>query len=715
MKHLHPHLLFCLGLSALIAACSDSETDSPPQPGNQSRAMLRSFDSEAAFDAAVREALLNVRDRYSAEDGDAGGGEGAAAGGAAGGAVGGSDSAAPDSDSGSNSFDFTTTNVQEAGVDEIDLVKNDGRYLYVSGADADGAAEDLRILSLESDASSATPVASLDLELGGERIKGLYLNDVSDKLNVVSSPADYYLGCYTDWDDGWGTFSQHEFTLSTVSVAEPSAPAVETRKRVSAGLVSSRLIGEDLIVATRRSLVPPGVGIQSSEAAWEQAVQDVNVADMLPTIANPDGSDSVPLVTGSDCLVIDNGDQGNEDWQPLPEIIALTVLDSNTLAVRDSACFIGDTETLYASPEAIYLATTLVDYENTPEANPTIPEATSVTGGDVAVPPVDLGTQTAMHRFAYEDGTIRYTGSGAVPGDLGDNPTQRPFRMSERDGVLRVATYTGQHGDTSTSPVTLTTLDADSTTGTLTELGQLPNESYPDHIGKPNELLYASRFIGDRAYLVTFVKTDPLYLFDLSDASNPRKLGELQITGYSDYLHPIDENHLIGLGRDAVPMLDDETRAWHQGLKLSLFDVTDPAAPYEEDSVYIGERDSYAEALDDHRAITIQPANEQHRLRMAFAVDVHGDPAPTSWPEPAVAMQGKAYNHTGLYGFEIGGNDGGGITRKGAMVMNDNGEYGYGSSYGDRGVIVNDAVYYVHDNDVWSANWSDLDTIHGPK
>ncbi|RYD02680.1 hypothetical protein N752_23790 [Desulforamulus aquiferis] len=126
----------------------------------------------------------------------------------------------------------------------------------------------------------------------------------------------------------------------------------------------------------------------------------------------------------------------------------------------------------------------------------------------------------------------------------------------------------------------------------------------------PTERIYSARFMGDRAYLVTFRQVDPLFVVDLANPSSPKILGELKIPGYSDYLHPYDENHLIGIGREVSelePQLDQEmilpTPTRIQGVKIALFDVTNPSAPRELSKYVLERNDSDSPALRDHRAV----------------------------------------------------------------------------------------------------------------
>ncbi len=132
------------------------------------------------------------------------------------------------------------------------------------------------------------------------------------------------------------------------------------------------------------------------------------------------------------------------------------------------------------------------------------------------------------------------------------------------------------------------------------------------------ETIHSARFLGDKAYMVTFRQTDPLFVIDLSNPADPKVLGYLKIPGVSDYLHPYDETHIIGVGRDAT----DEGRI--RGMKLALFDVSDVANPKEISKYIIGDQGTYSEALNDHKAflfskeknLLVIPVSEYDRTPM---------------------------------------------------------------------------------------------------
>ncbi|HNX92972.1 MAG TPA: beta-propeller domain-containing protein, partial [Syntrophomonas sp.] len=121
----------------------------------------------------------------------------------------------------------------------------------------------------------------------------------------------------------------------------------------------------------------------------------------------------------------------------------------------------------------------------------------------------------------------------------------------------------------------------------------------------PGERIYSTRFMGDRAYMVTFKQVDPFFVLDLSDPTQPKILGKLKIPGYSDYLHPYDENHIIGFGKETVEAsgFNGESTAFYQGLKIAIFDVTDVSQPVEMSKVVIGDRGTDSELLRNHKAL----------------------------------------------------------------------------------------------------------------
>ena len=214
---------------------------------------------------------------------------------------------------------------------------------------------------------------------------------------------------------------------------------------------------------------------------------------------------------------------------------------------------------------------------------------------------------------------------------------------------------------------------------------------------------------------MTFRQTDPLYVVDLSNPADPQLKGELEIDGYSDYLHPIGEDYLLGIGRDAVVAEDNFGGGLIQGVKLALFNVSDAENPTEVQSMIIGERGTQSGALQNHRAITVQAANADRPTRVTFGINVHGNATPRENGDPRDWYQ---WNYTGLHGFEVLTGTDARIEQRGTMIVNSASNQtsgNYWNSGEDRSVIVGDSVYYIHGSDVYSANWFGMDQFVGPR
>ncbi len=194
---------------------------------------------------------------------------------------------------------------------------------------------------------------------------------------------------------------------------------------------------------------------------------------------------------------------------------------------------------------------------------------------------------TIVHRIAIKNGLVRHEASGEFPGRL-----LNQFSMDEYKEFFRAATTTGhvsrRGSETSANHIYIMNRDL-KIVGAVEDLA-------------PGERIYSARFMGERAYLVTFQKVDPLFVIDLSNPEAPLVLGKLKIPGYSDYLHPYDENHVIGIGKDTIEA-EEGNFAWYQGVKLALFDVSDVENPKERSKVIIGDRGTESEALHDHKAL----------------------------------------------------------------------------------------------------------------
>jgi len=735
------HKILAASVSLLVlAACSDNDGGATTAI-QQTKSTLRTVDNSEEFYAVLKEGLINsaAGTYYSASNqGGIDGSTVATGAGTTGSTDGGggttgtvAESTADLSAGGTAQVNNVTgTNVQEVGVDEQDRVKADEQNLYILAGssnsyfiDTDLAASSqfyepqphetlLRILSLDPSAPDATAVASLGLDLSGQYPEGMYLHPTSSGQNVFVTSSGIS-NIYQYWNDPYA-YARQESIITRVDVSDPANAKVAEDFRIDGAIISSRRIGSNLILASRfypeiRGVEPYSV----TEEEYTQLLDSTDLSTLLPSYTKSSSGATAPLVDPAGCFVApDKADQSYF----VPNIVTLSVIDLNTMDLTSSTCYVGDSETVYASPNAIYLATTRWGYVDVFPFEGFAGDGTAGTASGAPVADsIDPRERTDIHEFKLVGSKLNYNGSGSVVGHLGWNNLRKPFRMSEKDGYLRVATYTNDFA-TGNSPVNVSILKANGS-GTLETLGQIPNEQRPQHIGKPGEQLYASRFVGDKAYLVTFRQTDPLYVVDLANPSDPFLAGELEIDGYSDYLQPISEDYVLGIGKDAVAADDgwgDGRGALEQGIKLALFDVSNAAVPTEVQSLIVGQRGSHSSALNDHRAITIQAATNEHPTRVAFAIDIHGEPLPTVRPTSATAWNYYERNYSGLHGFEVRTGADAGISLTGVLKPSGNASpYSYG--YQDRSVIYNDAIYYIRENDVFAAPWGQMDNFVGPR
>ena len=244
--------------------------------------------------------------------------------------------------------------------------------------------------------------------------------------------------------------------------------------------------------------------------------------------------------------------------------------------VKSGAFLTGWDNTLYVSENNIYMAyERYLPYSSDFGIEPAADDAASS---------YEERQNTVIHRFSIDKGDIKYRATGTVSGSL-----LNQWSLDEFEKNLRVATTVSGYGnDESFMYSCVYVLDE-----SLKTIGRL------EHIA-PDERIYSARFTGDLLYLVTFKQMDPFFVIDLSNPRQPGILGELKIPGYSDYLHPYDKTHIIGIGKST------EENKWGgvtaSGLKIALFNVADLNNPVLDDEIIIGESGTNSEVLSDHRA-----------------------------------------------------------------------------------------------------------------
>ncbi len=320
---------------------------------------------------------------------------------------------------------------------------------------------------------------------------------------------------------------------------------------------------------------------------------------------------SLPRIEGDDGTV---RIQAEEIWHSgspdsgysFTTILSVNVFDDDEEAGHETL-LVGGASTVYVSPDNIYI---------------TFPDWSDASG------------KTSIHRIRIDQGRIEYQATGKVPGSL-----LNQFSLDEQGGYLRVATtdWNWEESSQARQDNNVYVLNQ-----SLDIFGRLENVA-------PGESIHAARFMGDRCYLVTFEQTDPLFVIDLADPGHPAVLGELVMPGFSDYLHPYDETHLIGIG-----MLNSS-------VKISLYDVTDPAHPSEMSTYLVGDGTgngpSWASTpvLYDHRAFLFD--RERGLLVLPVSTESWGYRVPSEGEsmEDGIAVS-SAYNGSswqGAYVFDV--------------------------------------------------------------
>ena len=441
--------------------------------------------------------------------------------------------------------DYSGTNVQEAGVDEADIVKTDGRRLFVLSAG--------RLVVVD----TATREALGSVRVAAGQPAELFLH--GDSLLAIGGGRDH-------------NSDRPRTTIERIDVLD-GVPEIVHTITVAADYVSARSVGGTARVILRSQ--PPRdfpfvhpAGNPESEAVAEQTnratVMASTLDDWLPGyVATPQGgAESEGLLPPCEQVHAPTVFSGFG----VTTVLSVPVAGGIDPAAATAVLAPGDT--VYASPESLYVSTTAwVD----PSAD---------AGSDIDWDRLRSEWRTNIHRFDISDpAQAVYTASGDVPGEI-----HNQFSLSEHAGHLRVVTTTDDRWSTQSESHVRILQESD---GRLVEVGSVGD------IGR-GERVQSVRFAGDVGYVVTFRQVDPFYTIDLSDPAEPAVLGELKIPGFSSYLHPIGDGLVLGVGSDA----DDAGRV--TGAKVSLFDVSDLAEPREV-AVWTAD-DGWNDIGWDHRA-----------------------------------------------------------------------------------------------------------------
>ena len=587
--------------------------------------------------------------------------------------------------SGGQVVDYSQTNVQVAGVDEPDIVKTDGTYLYIVSGN--------KVIIVKAYPAEEAVIECEITFNDSTNIHNIFIS--GSRLVVFATTYEYpiYKNILpVDEIPSPRWYSSPDTYVKIFDLENMENPELIRDIVVGGSFSGARMIGDYVYVIT-------------TQYSYNTLLTDDQV--IVPRIM-VDGE--IRDVSISDIFYVDIPEKSNT----FTNILSVHVHDDEQ-EINEKTFLLGNGQTLYVSRDNIFVtySTQYYDYEILEEIidevlMPVLPE--SITSElelvntlhledyqkktvtewilqnyaknmneeqkqKIAKEIIHRTERTIIHRISISDGEITYEAQGDVPGFVNNQ-----FSLSEHDGYLRVSTTTqgwmirSYIGNVeSQNNVYVLDMDLD-IVGSVEDLAS-------------GEQIYATRFIGDKCYLVTFKQIDPFFVIDLSDPTNPEVLGELKIPGFSTYLHPYDETHIIGIGRDGGKV------------KISLFDVSDMSNPvelskYEIENDETGWGWTQSSALYEHKAFLFD--KEKNLLVMPV-----GD-----------------YSKQSAYVFDISID--GGIKLKGTVTHNhedqseqedDETIYYYNYDYGNsikRTLYIEDVIYTISDNMV---KMNDLQTL----
>ena len=456
--------------------------------------------------------------------------------------------------------DYSSTNIQVEGVDESDIVKTDGDYVYTIFAGASVKVIDIRNPQKMKVAAEIKPQDEF-------YASQLFLHDdllivLGDKVHYPKESADMAKMMPVNGLT----------TVRLYNIEKPEKPVFLREIGVEGYLKSARKTDGMLYLVTN---IYPNL--------WE--MDEIDGDDLRPRIFDSTNKEK-KFMEFNDISILPGA------MEPSYSVIAAIDLTSPKTAKFETKGFLGSSNEMYMTKDHLYL--TAIRYEM----------STNTRGAEIMI--WNPGTSdTEIFKFKLDGLKIDFHRSAELKGTI-----LNQFSMDEYNGNFRVVMTEGHMWDSKNpSKNHLYILNENmETTGSVKGLAE-------------GERIYSARFMGDKAYMVTFRETDPLFVFDVADPANPKVLGELKIPGFSNYLHPLDEHHLIGIGYETVAMKNPsggEPFITRKGMKLSLFDVTDFHNPKEKFTEIIGGQGTYSTIQYDHKALFQHKRGISSASRSAF-------------------------------------------------------------------------------------------------
>lgn len=604
------------------------------------------------------------------------------------------------------SADYSNTNNQVAGVDEADIIKTDGTYIYAL------VRNELKIIKANP-ASEASVISTITFK---SRPEDIFINGTN--LAVFGSDQQIYTM------EAYRSFRrQNPYTFFKVfDISNPADPKLVRDLDFEGSYTDARLIGDYAYLFT---------------SSYGNYIED---EPLVPRVI------SSGTVLANDCGLNANCFMPDVYYFDIPydsysfsNVTAINLKDNNE-AISGESYLMNSGQNLYVSQKNIYI--TYTQYLNEYEIEQAVKrelvypnlisddqdKITKIEAADSYIlsknekqykvatiidhylnslsadeqknlqASIDSSLKqklverakdmekTIIHKIGINGRAVEYRGMGEVSGQV-----LNQFSMDENGEYFRIATTRNQIWSRLTETPEKSFNNIYVLNNELKTVGSLENLA-------TDERIYSARFMGERVYLVTFKQTDPLYVISLSDPSKPSVLGAIKIPGYSTYLHPADKNgnKLIGFGRDAEE--NSNGGATVKGLKLTLFDFTDLSQPKELDSYLIGDSSSDSIALQDHKAFLYSESKNILSI-------------------PAVLRENNKISFAGALVFNISENR---FSLKGQIDHSEGGNfsesdywggYGYYDNSVKRSLYINDQLYTFSNKFLKINNISDLTTV----
>ncbi|QLH06247.1 beta-propeller domain-containing protein [Nitrosopumilus ureiphilus] len=601
----------------------------------------------------------------------------------------------------SGGSDYSTTNVQVENVDEPDYLKNDSKYVYIVSRNT------LSIIDAYP-ADSAKLILKIALDIESQHIQNMFLND--DRLVI------FYNGQSNDEIIPLYDFVPRRSYSSVthaliVDVSDKENPTILKDYSIDGYFSDARMIGNYAYFVTNSNI----------DYQYPR----------LPVILER----SIPILT-PDAFYFDNAEQ-------FSNFNTLTAIDIFGDTINSETFLMGHSGSIYVSEDNFYLTyqqnMPFGFYENSsrdrffdvivPLLSNEIQEKIKEIQNDSSISSssqwmkiselmqnsynkmnkegkeklfdkikgalnkYDAKIQedtnkTIIHKISIDEDKIEYVAKGSVPGRL-----LNQFSMDENGNRFRVATtteYYVQHQGTVRANAVYVLDEQLNIVGGLDKIA-------------PDESIFSARFMGDRLYLVTFQQIDPFFVIDLS-TDKPKVLGELKIPGFSNYLHPYDKEHIIGVGRDTKEI--ENGRVQQLGVKIALFNVADVKNPKVVDDIIIGDSSTYSESLNNHKAFFFD------KKRDVLSIPINSD-ANSLKEIPSSKMIAPDYNRwSGFYVFDLDKSDG--FNLKGTITHSAEDSRYYGMGYA-RTFYIDDVLYTASEEYLKMNYFNNLEQINSIK